>query len=67
MAAWRAGAGAAARVAGGRARCDGRGRGGGAATEGSGFCTFDGKRDDNEDGKEENPSWGHMKDRNGGV
>lgn len=43
MAAWRAGAGAAARIAGGRARCDGRGRGGGTATEGSGFCTFDGK------------------------
>lgn len=28
---------------------------------------FDGKRDNNDDGKEENPSWGHMKDRSGGV
>lgn len=68
MAAGRAGAGAAAGVAGGRARCDGRGRGGGggAAAEGSGFCAFDGKRDNNRDGKEENLSWGHMTDKNGG-
>lgn len=58
MAARRAGAGAAARVAGGRARCDGRGGGGGAAAEGSGICTFDGKRDDSEDGEEENPRSG---------
>lgn len=66
MAAGRAGAGAAAGVAGGRAWCDGRRRGGGTAAEGSGFCTFDGKGDNNDDGKEENLSWGHMTDRDGG-
>lgn len=43
MAAGRARAGAAAGVAGGRARCDGRGGGGGTAAEGSRICTLDGK------------------------
>lgn len=53
MAARRAGAGAAAGVAGRCARRDGRGGGGGTAAEGPGLCTFDVKRDNNDGGKEE--------------